>query len=93
MCHPEEMNPIYYAGEKQQQQSWGFHLNQKSFADGQVKRQLAWVVIETELLKQTETLQRQHLKSVDDLPLVAVATAVVVVVAAAAAEDDADSDY
>ena len=89
MCHPGEMNPIYYAGEKQQQQSQGSHLNQKSFADGQVKRQLALVVIETEVLKQTETLQRQHLKSVDDLPLVAVAIAIV----AAAAEDYADSEY
>lgn len=89
MCHPGEMNPIYYAGEKQQQQSQGSHLNQKSFADGQVKRQLALVVIETEVLKQTETLQRRHLKSADDLPLVAVAIAIV----AAAAEDYADSEY
>ena len=86
MFHPGEMNPRYCAGEKHQQWSQGFHLNRRSFAVDTVKRQLAQVVIEVEVLKQTVTLQRQHWKSADYLPVAVVAVAVEF----AGSDDDAD---
>ena len=81
MFHPGEKNPRYCAGEKQQQSQCS-RLNQKSFAVGTWKRQLAQVVIEVEELKTTETLQRLHQKSAD-YQLLAVAVV-------AAGDDDAD---
>lgn len=72
-----KMNLTYCAKEK-----LGSHLSPKSFVDGQLKKWLAWAgLIEMEVRKQTETLWRRHLTSVDDLQLV---VAVVIVVAAAA---------
>lgn len=72
-----KMNLTYCAKEK-----LGSHLSPKSFVDGQLKKWLAWAgLIEMEVRKQTETLWRRHLTSVDDLQLV---VAVVIVVVAAA---------
>lgn len=87
MFHPGEMNPGYCAAEKQQQLQ-SSHLNQKKFAVGTGKRQLAQAVIEAEVQKQTETLYRLHWKFADYLPLAVAAVSVVAVVAGG--DDDAD---
>jgi len=79
-----KMNLTYCAKEK-----LGSHLSQKSFVDGQLKKWLAWaVLIEMEVWKQTETLWRRHLTSVDDLQLVAAVVIVVAAVVVAADDDD-----
>lgn len=79
-----KMNLTYCAKEK-----LGSHLSPKSFVDGQLKKWLAWAgLIEMEVRKQTETLWRRHLTSVDDLQLVvAVVIVVVAAVVVAAAAD------
>lgn len=87
------MNPRDCARERRYYWSQQSRLNQKNWAVGTLKRCLAKMAIVIEKLKNSETLERQHLESAVDQPAAAAAAAVVAdatAVAAAAAAVAAD---